>query len=148
MRFFNEQLHFRQANVALNLTKSSETKNEEEEKRIRKIEEANKSTPSTPQSITGVIKEEKKKEEESNPEATEQPKPQVAYGRNVDEQTQSSLAAEQQSKQEDEKMDTSSPKPSPVVEEEMDEDPGEINIVSLTYFVELKQTKTKKCTFL
>lgn len=121
--FNNEQLHHRQANVALNLTKPSETKHEEErdenrENKIRRTDDATKSTPSTSQSFINVLKEEKKKQVTSIHDSTEQPKQQVeGSDSGAVDLSQSGSSWSQKPVQEDEKMVVSSPEP-PVAEDD------------------------------
>lgn len=130
MWFYIELSHYRQANVALNLSKPSETKDDGEENRDNKIRKTDELTASTSQSIIKVLKDEKKKEEASKQDSTEESKQQVDDDDMNTEQAHSSSTLDQKPKQEDEPMVVSSPEPL-VLEEEMDEDIGDIHIVSL-----------------
>lgn len=119
--------------MALNLTKPSEAKDEEEEKnrenKIRKTDDATKSLPCTSQSIINVLKEEKKQQDKSNQDASSS---------SAVDLTQRSNSGNQKPVEEDEKMVVSSPEP-PIAEEEDDEDPGEIHIVSLAQSLKFVQ---------
>ncbi|XP_031628369.1 tether containing UBX domain for GLUT4 [Contarinia nasturtii] len=103
-----------QANVALNLTKPSEEKDEKRENKVRKTDDL--TTPSTSQSIINVVKEEKKKE-------------QVTEDQKMEEEVDEELASIEEKKLDPpvENMEVNSPAPPTAIDE--DEDPGEIKIL-------------------
>lgn len=129
VQFYIKLSHYRQANVALNLTKPSETKDGEEENRENKIRNTDDVTKGGAQSIIKVLKDEKEKGEASKQDSTEDSKIEVDDDDMNTEQAHSSSTVGQKPKQGDEPMVVGSPEP-PVVEEELDEDIGEIHIVS------------------